>query len=1080
MKKILVALMGLLMAFSLAACGGMGTTNSSKNSSSIRQSSVSSKSKSSSKNSSKNSSKDSSKNSSKDNSSEDGHVHSLTKTAATAASCTEDGNIEYWTCECGKIFSDAAGSKEISLADTVVVKTGHDFSDDGVCECGVDVNDKNAWVTAGENCAEVTYTEGLGWKATASESDKYYLEVNADIIAYYMEQGNNYLTLSFGEAFDGADYGNDNPLNCFIWILPVKADGTEDWEYAVSRKMQTELDKTEEGVYFHALNLTDETYDYAKYGFKLYVDNVAANTGGHVGAIYLSDISYAAQNLHTHDFSDDGVCECGVAASDKNYWITAGANCGEITYTEGKGWKATSATEDKFFLHFSGEFIAYYMAQGNDQLTVSFSAPFDGADYGENSPLKCFIWIVPITADGVENWEYTVSRKMQVDLDYNANGTYYHTLNLADETYDYAQNGFIVYVDNVAANTGEHVGAIYITDVSYSVKPDPMDKNGWIKTGENCGSVEYTEGLGWKATAATATNYYIKFNHEVTAAYMEEGCDQMTITFSAAFDGADYGNSNPLNCRIWILPPKAPDGGNDWSYSVSQKMQTELTKNADGTYSHTLNLINEYEGYKIYDFANFDLTIYVDNKAANTGEHVGSIYIKSIEYSQKPILVEPEKADYFAVNEGCESVTYTEGLGWKAQAATGAEKYYFKLRKEVTAYYIEQGYDKVTISFGSAFDGTVHEGRPTVCRIWLLPTKDGGGNDWGYTNGGVFIHNLTAQMDGTYAFTIDLTEAKYDFVDYDFNFYVDTVDGGNMKYVGACYVYDVSFEKSEVVEEESYLGGVKLYQMGTTNSQLSMGYVMVTEANEVIVIDSGRNAEEGKVLYDFIVEIKGSAVVDAWYLSHYHGDHIEALTQILNTYDITINNLYFDFPTDKALIEQYGDGDNVFLYDFYDALEKNASKVKNIVTPKKGDVFTYTGLEMRVLNDALFGEGMKYVNNSSVVYKAVTPDESVLFLGDMGDYGMTLLNDSYFKSEIETCTVVQMAHHGNSDLLGSFYDNIKEIKVALFPCLAWVFNNDAGSGFNSGTMTTVQTRQYLDSRGVKIMLTQVNGMVTLE
>ena len=131
------------------------------------------------------------------------------------------------------------------------------------------------------------------------------------------------------------------------------------------------------------------------------------------------------------------------------------------------------------------------------------------------------------------------------------------------------------------------------------------------------------------------------------------------------------------------------------------------------------------------------------------------------------------------------------------------------------------------------------------------------------------------------------------------------------------------------------------------------------------------------------------------------------------------------------------------------------------------------------MNNSLFGEGMKYVNNSSVVYKAVTSDESVLFLGDMGDYGMTLLQDAYFKSEIETCTVIQMAHHGNSDLLGSFYDNIKEIKVCLFPCLAWVFNNDAGTGFNSGTMTTVKTRQYLESRGVTIMFTQVNGTIEL-
>ena len=34
--------------------------------------------------------------------------HSLTKTEAKAATCTEDGNTAYWTCgTCHKLFSDA-------------------------------------------------------------------------------------------------------------------------------------------------------------------------------------------------------------------------------------------------------------------------------------------------------------------------------------------------------------------------------------------------------------------------------------------------------------------------------------------------------------------------------------------------------------------------------------------------------------------------------------------------------------------------------------------------------------------------------------------------------------------------------------------------------------------------------------------------------------------------------------------------------------------------------------------------------------------------------------------------------------
>ena len=54
------------------------------------------------------------------------HEHTLVETPAKAATCTEEGNIQYWTCsECGKIFSDEAGETEINLEDTVVPVKAH-------------------------------------------------------------------------------------------------------------------------------------------------------------------------------------------------------------------------------------------------------------------------------------------------------------------------------------------------------------------------------------------------------------------------------------------------------------------------------------------------------------------------------------------------------------------------------------------------------------------------------------------------------------------------------------------------------------------------------------------------------------------------------------------------------------------------------------------------------------------------------------------------------------------------------------------------------------------------------------------
>ena len=61
-----------------------------------------------------------------------GHEHGLVHVDAKDATCTEDGNIEYWKCTggedpCGLCFTDADGTKQVQPADTVVHATGHDW-----------------------------------------------------------------------------------------------------------------------------------------------------------------------------------------------------------------------------------------------------------------------------------------------------------------------------------------------------------------------------------------------------------------------------------------------------------------------------------------------------------------------------------------------------------------------------------------------------------------------------------------------------------------------------------------------------------------------------------------------------------------------------------------------------------------------------------------------------------------------------------------------------------------------------------------------------------------------------------------
>lgn len=60
-----------------------------------------------------------------------GHVHAdhLTKVDKKDATCTADGNKEYYRCTCGKLFEDAGAATEITDHSSVVLpKTGHSYT----------------------------------------------------------------------------------------------------------------------------------------------------------------------------------------------------------------------------------------------------------------------------------------------------------------------------------------------------------------------------------------------------------------------------------------------------------------------------------------------------------------------------------------------------------------------------------------------------------------------------------------------------------------------------------------------------------------------------------------------------------------------------------------------------------------------------------------------------------------------------------------------------------------------------------------------------------------------------------------
>ena len=77
--------------------------------------------------------------------------HNLQAVEAKAATCTEDGNIAYWSCaNCKKFYSDANGQNQVTLADVTIESNGSHIV---VLDEAVEATCENAGLAEGSHCS---------------------------------------------------------------------------------------------------------------------------------------------------------------------------------------------------------------------------------------------------------------------------------------------------------------------------------------------------------------------------------------------------------------------------------------------------------------------------------------------------------------------------------------------------------------------------------------------------------------------------------------------------------------------------------------------------------------------------------------------------------------------------------------------------------------------------------------------------------------------------------------------------------------------------------------------------------------
>ncbi len=262
-----------------------------------------------------------------------------------------------------------------------------------------------------------------------------------------------------------------------------------------------------------------------------------------------------------------------------------------------------------------------------------------------------------------------------------------------------------------------------------------------------------------------------------------------------------------------------------------------------------------------------------------------------------------------------------------------------------------------------------------------------------------------------------------------------------------------------------------LWQLPSQINTIGNSYVIRTDNNKVIVMDGGVKEEEN-YLRGFLAALGN--VVDCWFVTHPHPDHIGALTQILeNPKGITIREICQSTFSDDLLDMEPDYKEQAITY--YKAFKKSGVKNKE-ATP--GMVLNFGNTSMKILGIKNEEIRENPYNNSSVVIRASDPVKSVLFLADTGKEAGDKLLNGLFKDELD-CDYIQMSHHGQQGVSMDFYRTVK-FHACLWPTPTWVYNNDTGNGFNTGHLKTMETRETIKELNITEQYFSFDGVTKIE
>lgn len=249
-----------------------------------------------------------------------------------------------------------------------------------------------------------------------------------------------------------------------------------------------------------------------------------------------------------------------------------------------------------------------------------------------------------------------------------------------------------------------------------------------------------------------------------------------------------------------------------------------------------------------------------------------------------------------------------------------------------------------------------------------------------------------------------------------------------------------------------------------TNTQMN-SFIITCESGHVIVIDGGWR-EDAEYFIGYLKEICGMEIpkIDAWFLTHAHSDHVNLFFEILDKHEneLQVEKIYYHFPSVQFLAKEDKDA-AATATEFYGYLPRFASKACIV---SGGDTYKVGDAEFEILYSPDDSFRKNVCNNSSIVFKMTLGGKSVMFTGDCGVEAGEKLLTMYKDSGKLKSDMCQMAHHGQNGCDKPFYEAVSP-KICFWCTPDWLWNNDAGRGYNTHCFKTIIVRGWMKELGVE-------------